>query len=500
MGVRSSARRSGPLRPSTATRSTGSRRRDRRAGAHRASGARELPLAEATSASLGRADRRGIRPPRRPGATIPDHVRRTDHPAARSPASASSTCSTVLAGPYCTMLLADLGADVVKVEPPEGDATRGWGPPWVGDEAAGTRTAAYFLAVNRNKRSIRLDLRTGRRPRGPPPAPRRRRRPRRELPVGRLRAAGLRRRRARASSTRRSSTSRSAATGRTGPTPTEPGYDFVIQAAGGLMSITGDAGRRRRPADQGRRRDQRRRDRAVRGDRRPGGARWREARAAGPAASASTSRSSASTLAILVNQAQNAFVDRDARRAGAATPTRTSSRTRRSPPPTARSPSRSAASASGRGCARRSGCPSSPTDPRFATNGDRVDRAASCGRSSPPGFAQRGHGDLARRRSRRPAIPCGADQRRRSPRSRRREARGARRWRVELRAPGVRAPSARSASRIELSGDAGLDPDAAAARSASTRDRESASAERRRLTGSASRSRCSSQPSASRSS
>jgi crotonobetainyl-CoA:carnitine CoA-transferase CaiB-like acyl-CoA transferase len=65
--------------------------------------------------------------------------------------------STVLAGPYATMLLGDLGADVMKVEPPEGDATRGWGPPWVG---AGTaRTAAYFLAVNRNKRSIRLDLR-----------------------------------------------------------------------------------------------------------------------------------------------------------------------------------------------------------------------------------------------------------------------------------------------------------------------------------------------------
>ncbi|HEY4752060.1 MAG TPA: CoA transferase, partial [Candidatus Limnocylindrales bacterium] len=69
-------------------------------------------------------------------------------------------CSTVLAGPYCTMLLADLGAEVVKVEPPEGDATRGWGPPWVGDEASGTRTAAYFLAMNRNKRSIRLDLKT----------------------------------------------------------------------------------------------------------------------------------------------------------------------------------------------------------------------------------------------------------------------------------------------------------------------------------------------------
>ena len=68
--------------------------------------------------------------------------------------------STVLAGPYATMILADLGADVVKVEPPEGDATRGWGPPWVGNAADGTRTAAYFLAVNRNKRSIVLDLRS----------------------------------------------------------------------------------------------------------------------------------------------------------------------------------------------------------------------------------------------------------------------------------------------------------------------------------------------------
>ena len=69
-------------------------------------------------------------------------------------------CSTVLAGPFATMLLADLGADVIKVEPPEGDVTRTWGPPFVGDEAAGTRTAAYYLAVNRNKRSVRLDLGT----------------------------------------------------------------------------------------------------------------------------------------------------------------------------------------------------------------------------------------------------------------------------------------------------------------------------------------------------
>src|SRR6266545_5518751 len=72
-------------------------------------------------------------------------------------------CSTVLAGPLCTMLLADLGADVVKVEPPERDGTRAWGPPWVGAGRVAPDdpgVAAYYLAVNRNKRSIRLDLHT----------------------------------------------------------------------------------------------------------------------------------------------------------------------------------------------------------------------------------------------------------------------------------------------------------------------------------------------------
>ncbi len=63
----------------------------------------------------------------------------------------------VLGGPYCTMILADHGADVTKVEPPGGDETRDWGPPFH-DYGDGTRDASYFLGVNRNKHSIALDL------------------------------------------------------------------------------------------------------------------------------------------------------------------------------------------------------------------------------------------------------------------------------------------------------------------------------------------------------
>jgi crotonobetainyl-CoA:carnitine CoA-transferase CaiB-like acyl-CoA transferase len=67
--------------------------------------------------------------------------------------------SRVLAGPYATMVLADLGADVIKVEHPErGDDTRQWGPPFAGEGEA--RESAYFLSVNRNKRSIGVDLKS----------------------------------------------------------------------------------------------------------------------------------------------------------------------------------------------------------------------------------------------------------------------------------------------------------------------------------------------------
>ncbi|TDV27259.1 crotonobetainyl-CoA:carnitine CoA-transferase CaiB-like acyl-CoA transferase [Paraburkholderia caballeronis] len=60
--------------------------------------------------------------------------------------------SRVLGGPYCTQALADHGAQVIKLEPPDGDETRGWGPPFVGD------TASYFVGVNRNKQGIAVDL------------------------------------------------------------------------------------------------------------------------------------------------------------------------------------------------------------------------------------------------------------------------------------------------------------------------------------------------------
>jgi crotonobetainyl-CoA:carnitine CoA-transferase CaiB-like acyl-CoA transferase len=146
--------------------------------------------------------------------------------------------STVLAGPYATMVLADLGADVIKVEPPDGDATRGWGPPWVGEGAS--RTAAYYLAVNRNKRSLRLDLKAAdgaevlRRLLGNA-----------DVLVENLRAESLDRLGFDDASLRALNPDlvhlSISGYGTAGPAARRPGYDFVVQAVGGLMSITGDA-------------------------------------------------------------------------------------------------------------------------------------------------------------------------------------------------------------------------------------------------------------------
>ena len=141
--------------------------------------------------------------------------------------------SRVLAGPYCTMQLADLGARVIKVEQPgRGDDTRAWGPPFVGTESA------YFLSVNRNKESLALDLKH---PRA---------RPildallaRADVIVenfrpGTMARLGLGYDEVHARHPRIVYASISGF-GQTGPRHAEAGYDAMIQAEGGLMSITG---------------------------------------------------------------------------------------------------------------------------------------------------------------------------------------------------------------------------------------------------------------------
>ena len=69
--------------------------------------------------------------------------------------------SRVMAGPWCTQILADLGAEVLKIERPStGDETRQWGPPWLTSESnADKRQSAYFLSANRGKHSLTIDIR-----------------------------------------------------------------------------------------------------------------------------------------------------------------------------------------------------------------------------------------------------------------------------------------------------------------------------------------------------
>ncbi len=284
-------------------------------------------------------------------------------------------CSTVLAGPYCTLLLADLGADVVKVEPPEGDGTRAWGPPWVGaglDGPDDPGIAAYYLAVNRNKRSLRLDLK----------------RPAATEVLGRLLARsdilvenfrvggfpglGFDDAALEALNPRLVHLAISGY-GATGPDATKPGYDFVLQAVGGLMSITGfpdaEGGA---PTKVG----------VAIGDVATGllgavavlGALAGREREGSPAHGRGQRIDVSileSTLAILVNQAQNAFVTGQAPgRRGNAHPNIV--------------PYETFATADGEiavavGSERQwprfceaIGAPELAADPRFATNGDRV--------------------------------------------------------------------------------------------------------------------------------
>lgn len=148
--------------------------------------------------------------------------------------------SRVLAGPWCAQILADLGADVIKVENPDGgDDTRGWGPPFLRNEDGSRADAAYYLCANRNKRSIAVNMREERG---------------REIlralaaqsdviienyKTGGLRKFGLDYDSVKAL---RGDIIYCSITGfgQTGPLSAQPGYDFLIQAMGGLMSVTGE--------------------------------------------------------------------------------------------------------------------------------------------------------------------------------------------------------------------------------------------------------------------
>ena len=149
--------------------------------------------------------------------------------------------SRILAGPTATQLLGDLGADVVKIERPgEGDDTRRWGPPYIADTVGEPTTeSAYYLCANRNKRSIAIDLAT---PEG------------QELVLNLIARADVLVENHKPGSLSRYGLAYTqlrprfprliycsiTGFGQTGPYADRPGYDFLIQGMGGIMSMTGE--------------------------------------------------------------------------------------------------------------------------------------------------------------------------------------------------------------------------------------------------------------------
>jgi len=147
--------------------------------------------------------------------------------------------SRILAGPWASQLLGDYGADVVKIERPgEGDDTRQWGPPWLGEQSA------YFLSTNRNKRSVTVDIGTlqGQRVIRDLAA-------KDDILVENFKTGTLARYNLDPAELMSSNEGlivcSISAFGRSGSRASEPGYDAMVQASGGLMSITGA------PDDQG---------------------------------------------------------------------------------------------------------------------------------------------------------------------------------------------------------------------------------------------------------
>ncbi|MFI8033658.1 CaiB/BaiF CoA transferase family protein [Acinetobacter sp. ABJ_C3_5] len=149
--------------------------------------------------------------------------------------------SRVLAGPWCGQILADLGAEVIKVERPKlGDDTRSWGPPWMKDNSGqDTQEAAYYQSTNRNKLSVAIDIAS---PEG------------QELIKALIQDSDVVIENYKAGSLKKYGLDYESLAainpglvycsitgfGQNGPRAEEPGYDFIIQGMGGLMSITGE--------------------------------------------------------------------------------------------------------------------------------------------------------------------------------------------------------------------------------------------------------------------
>ncbi len=144
----------------------------------------------------------------------------------------------ILAGPWVGQLLADLGADVVKVESPEGDDTRTWGPPFVAAADGGDLSAAYFHAANRGKKSVVVDFRT---PEGQ--AEVRQLAAKADVVVENFKVGGLKKYGLDAESLKavnpRLIYCSITGFGQTGPYADRAGYDYLVQGMGGIMALTG---------------------------------------------------------------------------------------------------------------------------------------------------------------------------------------------------------------------------------------------------------------------
>ncbi|MEG1346408.1 MAG: CoA transferase, partial [Acidaminococcaceae bacterium] len=149
--------------------------------------------------------------------------------------------SRILAGPWCSQILADLGAEVIKVEKPfHGDDTRIWGPPWLKTPAQeATEESAYYLSTNRNKHSVAIDLASAE-----GQALIKKMVLESDIVIENYKAGSLKKYGLdyESLSTLNPKLVYCSITGfgQNGPRAAEPGYDFIVQGMGGMMSVTGE--------------------------------------------------------------------------------------------------------------------------------------------------------------------------------------------------------------------------------------------------------------------